>query len=161
MDGFHHRRAHRYRQGRTSATGYYQDAYDFDALCRYVLIPLGPNGTGEIQRRTIDLASDEPVEDSSEPVPVDAIVVVDGTFLHRSPLPDNWDYSVFIDTPMDVARARGIARDADALGGTEAAGRAFDQRYHAACRIYLDEVEPRTRATRVVPGIDSLLSTGR
>ena len=161
MDGFHHRRAHRYLQGRTSATGYYQDAYDFDALCRYVLIPLGPNGTGEIQRRTIDLASDEPVEDSPEPVPVDAIVVVDGTFLHRSPLPDNWDYSVFIDTPMDVARARGIARDADALGGTEAAGRAFDQRYHAACRIYLDEVEPRTRATRVVPGIDSLLSTGR
>ncbi|WP_045198512.1 hypothetical protein [Rhodococcus sp. B7740] len=158
MDGFHHRRAHRYRQGRASALGYYRDAYDFDALRTHVLIPLGPDGSGEIRRRIIDLASDEPVEDPPEPVPTDAIVVVDGTFLHRPPLPDCWDYTVFVDTPMELARARGVARDADALGGTEAAGRAFDQRYHAACRIYLDEVGPRERATRVLPGIDSLLS---
>lgn len=158
MDGFHHRRAHRYRQGRASALGYYRDAYDFEALCAHVLIPLGPNGSGEIRRRIIDLATDEPVDDPLEPVPADAIVVVDGTFLHRTPLPDHWDYTVFVDTPMDVARARGIARDADALGGDEAAGKAFDQRYHAACRIYLDEVDPRRRASRVLPGIDSLLS---
>ncbi|OZF35535.1 hypothetical protein CH294_13105 [Rhodococcus sp. 14-2483-1-1] len=160
MDGFHHRRAYRYRQGRASAVGYYQDAYDFDALCTQVLIPLGPTGSGEIRRRIIDLASDEPVEDPPEPVPTDTIVVVDGTFLHRPPLPDYWDYTVFVDTPMDVARARGTARDADALGGEVAAGMAFDQRYHAACRIYLDEVNPRARATRVLPGIDSLLSMG-
>ncbi|MFI8567953.1 hypothetical protein ACIGGF_15485 [Rhodococcus sp. NPDC078407] len=158
MDGFHHRRAHRYRQGRASALGYYQDAYDFDALCRHVLIPLGPNDSGSIRRRIIDLATDEPVDDPLEPVPIDAIVVVDGTFLHRPPLPDYWDYTVFVDTPMDVAQARGVARDADALGGEPAAVRAFEQRYHAACRIYLDEVDPRSRATRVLPGIDSLLS---
>lgn len=154
MDGFHHRRAHRYRQGRTSALGYYRDAYDFDALLSHVLIPLGPNGSGAIRRRIIDLASDEPVDDLPETVASDAIVVVDGTFLHRPPLPDYWDYSVFVDTPLDIARSRGIARDADALGGSEAAGRAFDQRYHAACRIYLDEVDPRARATRVL-SIDS------
>lgn len=158
MDGFHHRRAHRYRQGRASALGYYQDAYDFEAVCTHVLIPLGQDGSGAIRRRSIDLATDEPVDEPLEPAPADAIVVVDGTFLHRPPLPDYWDYTVFVDTPMDVARARGVARDADALGGTEAAGRAFDQRYHAACRIYLDEVDPRERATRVLPGIDSLLS---
>ncbi|WP_218828776.1 hypothetical protein [Rhodococcus sp. 06-235-1A] len=158
MDGFHHRRAHRYRQGRASALGYYRDAYDFDALREHVLIPLGPNGSGAIRRRVIDLASDEPVDDPLEAVPADAVVVVDGTFLHRPPLPDYWDYTVFVDTPMDVARARGTARDADALGGEVAAGMAFDQRYHAACRIYLDEVDPRERATRVLPGIDSLLS---
>lgn len=158
MDGFHHRRAHRYRQGRASALGYYRDAYDFDALRTHVLIPLGPNGSNAIRRRIIDLVTDEPVDDSLESVPADAIVVVDGTFLHRPPLPDYWDYTVFVGTPMELARARGVARDADALGGTEAAGRAFDQRYHAACRNYLDEVDPRERATRVLPGIDSLLS---
>jgi uridine kinase len=101
MDGFHHRRAHRYRQGRASALGYYRDAYDFDAFVSHVLIPLGPNGSCAIRRRVIDLAADEPVDDP--------------------------------------------------LGGPEAAGRAFDQRYHAACRIYLDEVDPRARATRVLP----------
>ncbi|MCJ0895289.1 hypothetical protein [Rhodococcus sp. ARC_M5] len=151
MDGFHHRRVHRYRQGRASALGCYRDAYDFDALREHVLIPLGPNGSGAIRRRIIDLATDEAVDDPLEPVPADAIVVVDGTFLHRPPLPDYWDYTVFVDTPMDVARARGIDRDAEALGGPEAAGLAFDQRYHEACRIYLDEVDPRARATRVLP----------
>lgn len=158
MDGFHHRRAHRYRQGRASAAGYYEDAYDFGALISHVLDPLGPNGSGCIRRRVIDLASDELVEDAPEYVPSDAILVVDGTFLHRPPLPDYWDYSIFVDTPFDVARSRGIARDADALGGAQAAGDAFDQRYHAACRIYLREVGPREKATRVIPGIDSLLS---
>lgn len=158
MDGFHHRRVHRYRQGRTSALGYYRDAYDFDALLTNLLIPLGPNGSRVIRRRIIDLATDRPVEDAPEMLPADAVVVVDGTFLHRPPLPDYWDYSVFVDTPMDIARTRGMVRDADALGGVEAAGRAFDERYHAACRIYLDEVDPRARATRVLPSIDSLLS---
>jgi uridine kinase len=41
MDDFHHRRAHRYRQGKDSARGYYEDAYDFDALWQRVLTPLG------------------------------------------------------------------------------------------------------------------------
>ncbi|HEX4394916.1 MAG TPA: hypothetical protein VH084_25745, partial [Mycobacterium sp.] len=36
MDDFHHRRAHRYRQGKDSARGYYEDAYDFDTLSRRV-----------------------------------------------------------------------------------------------------------------------------
>lgn len=161
MDGFHYPRAHRYRRGRTSSVGYYHDAYDFDSLLRSVLIPLGPEGNGAIRRRIIDLTSDRPVNDPLVSVPADAIVVVDGTFLHRAPLLDHWDYTVFVDTPMDLARARGIARDAHALGGDIAAGTAFDQRYHAACRMYLDQVDPRAQASRVLPGIDSLLSTDR
>jgi hypothetical protein len=32
MDGYHHPREHRYRQGRLSARGYYDDAYDFTAV---------------------------------------------------------------------------------------------------------------------------------
>src|ERR1700733_6322330 len=36
MDGFHHPRARRHRQGRMSAGGYYHDAYDFDALAEHV-----------------------------------------------------------------------------------------------------------------------------
>lgn len=133
MDGCHHRRAHRYRQGRASALGYYRDAYDFDALRTHVLIRWN---------RCLPMRSWSWTEHFS--------------IGRRCPTIGTTPSSV--DTPMELARARGVARDADALGGTEAAGRAFDQRYHAACRNYLDEVDPRERATRVLPGIDSLLS---
>lgn len=44
MDGFHNPRAVRYRQGRGSADGYYEDAYDLAAVRRVLLDPLGPNG---------------------------------------------------------------------------------------------------------------------
>ncbi len=45
-DGFHHVRARRYRQGRESAQGYYDDAYDFDSLTDRVLLPSGRTAQG-------------------------------------------------------------------------------------------------------------------
>jgi hypothetical protein len=43
-----------------SATGYYEDAYDFAAFAQHVLIPLGAGGNRRYRVRIIDLASDEP-----------------------------------------------------------------------------------------------------
>src|SRR5436305_13133768 len=40
IDGFHHPRDHRYRQGEYSATGYYEDAFDTAAIRRELLGPL-------------------------------------------------------------------------------------------------------------------------
>ena len=62
MDGFHHPRDVRYRQGRGSADGYYEDAYDFAALRRELLDPLGGPGDGRYRTAVIDLAADEPLD---------------------------------------------------------------------------------------------------
>lgn len=59
MDGFHHPRVHRHRQGRLSAEGYYWDAYDFESLIAEVLVPLGPGGSGLYREGVIDLQSDQ------------------------------------------------------------------------------------------------------
>jgi uridine kinase len=156
MDGFHHPRARRHRQGRLSADGYYEDAYDFDALIANVLAPLGPGGSGRYRDSIIDLASDQATDAPPKTAPVDAILVVDGTFLHREPVqhhgttPGYWDRTVFVDTDFDTARTRGIERDRDLLGGPAKAAEAFDLRYHAASRRYLDEVDPRALASFVV-----------
>lgn len=109
MDGFHHRRDHRYRQGTASGDGYYEDAYDFDGARRGLLDPLGPGGDLRYLRRIIDLA----------------------TAMHR-----------------------GVKRDASRLGGRAAATSAFRDRYHAAGRRYLGEVDPLTRASVVVDNTD-------
>jgi hypothetical protein len=86
MDGFHHHREHRYRRGRLSADGYYEDAYDFAALAELVLIPLGPGGDRRYRTRVIDLASDAEIGEAPVEAPADAVVIVDGSFLQRPEL---------------------------------------------------------------------------
>ncbi len=153
MDGFHHPRARRYRRGRESAEGYYRDAYDLEAFARLVLEPLGPGGDRRYARAILDLDRDEAVEAWAEADP-DAVVLVDGTFLQRSELSGRFDEVIFVDAPYELARARGTLRDAERLGGIEEAGRLFDARYHAASRLYVSEVGPRSSATIVVANDD-------
>ena len=40
VDGFHHPRERRYRKGEFSAVGYYEDAYDYQAVIDCLLEPL-------------------------------------------------------------------------------------------------------------------------
>jgi uridine kinase len=148
-DGFHHVRERRYRQGRDSARGYYEDAYDLDALAERVLRPLGPGGSGEIVTKVHDLVTDEVVDERAT-VPVDAVVVFAATFVQRGALRELWDEVVWVDTDEETATRRGIARDAAALGGEEAARAAYEQRYRAACAIYVEEERPRERASVIL-----------
>ncbi|MGW7459931.1 hypothetical protein [Streptomyces sp. NPDC054797] len=154
MDGFHHPRAHRHRQGRDSAVGYYQDAYDLPAFARTVLTPMGPGGDRRYRGRIIDLASDRQIDEPPATAPAQAVLIVDGSFLQRSELAHLWDEVVFADTSFPVARRRGTTRDAALFGGLEQAENAFDHRYHAACRQYLAEADPATRASIVIGNDD-------
>ncbi|EQM30457.1 hypothetical protein [Rhodococcus erythropolis] len=83
----------RHRRGRQSPEGFWLDSYDYDALERHVLDPLGPGGSRRYrQRRDSDAylhAADG------------AIVLVEGLFLHRDELAERWDYSIFLDVPFD------------------------------------------------------------
>ena len=108
-DGFHHERAIRYRQGRTSARGYYEDAYDFVSLEHLALRPLGPGGDRRIAVKVHDLTSDQRdvIEATIEPR---AIVLFDCTFLQRGALRDVRDDVLYLDVSDNVARDRGIAR---------------------------------------------------
>jgi uridine kinase len=154
MDGFHHPRAHRHRQGRMSADGYYEDAYDLRAARRDLLGPLGPGGDRRYRYQIIDLATDAAVAGAWATAGPADVLIVDGSFLQRPELRDGWDEVVFLDVSFDVARARGVARDAASLGGHDAAVAAFEQRYHAAGRRYLAEVDPLAQATIVIDNND-------
>ena len=154
MDGFHHSRARRHKDGRASGQGYYDDAFDFAALAEHVLIPLGPGGSLRYRTRIRDLATDRALDEDPLIAPADAVVVVDGSFLQRPEIRDHWDQRIWIATAFEVARARGTKRDAERLGGLDGAGRLFDERYHAAARIYLAAVGPAEQATLIVENDD-------
>jgi uridine kinase len=153
-DDFHHPRAIRHRQGRTSAAGYYADAYDFAALIEHVLRPLGPGGDRRIRTRVHDLETDQPIDAEPVPVPAEALVIVDGTFLQRADLAELWDEVIYIDTDAQAARARAAERDSVLFGGPPAVEEMYRSRYHPACELYAKEVDPVSRAGIVIDNND-------
>lgn len=153
-DGFHHVRARRRRNTDDPARGYYEDAYDLGAVADRVLRPLGPGGDRRYAAAVHDLASDEVVDLDHLVADPDAVVILDMTFLQRGSLRELWDEVVFLDVDEAVATERGVRRDASALGGIEAARSAWEQRYMAACRIYLAEEDPAASASVVIEHSD-------
>lgn len=154
IDHFHHPRCIRYRQGKESALGYYEDAHDYESFKQKLLIPLGPEGNFHYQTISLDLATDEYVEPHIQVASKDMILIVDGTFLFKKHLCDLYDFKVFLDTDFELARKRGAQREKQAFGSYEKAEDMFIKRYHAASKLYLDEHKPQFSADVVINNND-------
>jgi uridine kinase len=136
----------RYRLGRDSPEGYFRDSYDLAALIERVLDPLGPGGDRRVQRRVFDHRTDAPIAAPVEEVPDDAVVIVEGMFLHRDELATRWDWSVFLDVPFTETAGRMAQRD----GSHPDPEHPTMRRYVDGQRIYLARCHPRERATVVL-----------
>ncbi len=148
VDGFHRPAEQRYRRGRASAEGYYRDSYDLEALRAHLLDPCSPAGSGVYRDAVFDVGSDQPVAGAAALAPPDAVVIVDGLFLHRPELRDYWDYSVFLEVDFEVSVPRGAARGA-AFGSPDPAA-VSNRRYVDGNRLYFREAAPREFASLVV-----------
>lgn len=149
-DDFLNPRAVRYRLGRTSPEGYLVDSYDLDRLRTDVLEPFAPSGTGRFRERSHDLATDAPLDPPWQQAPVDAVLVLDGMFLHRDELAGVWDVSVLLDVPFEETCRRMAVRD----GTDPDPGAASMRRYVEGQRRYLARHHPAERATVVVDNAD-------
>ena len=150
--GFHRVRAHRYARGRT-AEAFYRDSYDHAAI-RHRLVE--PFRAGEPWVRAVhDVEAEAPVDAVPEPAAgPEAVLLVDGIFLHRPELADLWDAGVWVQVPFEVSVPRGNARFGAV--GAEAAdpASAVNARYVGGQRLYLAEVDPARRATWVLDNTD-------
>jgi uridine kinase len=154
IDGFHRPRAERYRRGPTSPDGYYRDSFDYDALRRELLQPLGPDGSGRYRSRVFDLRADEPVGDPPAPAPEDAVLLLDCVFLLRPELNDLWDFRVVVEVHADEALRRALVRDEELFGSPDEALRRYRNRYVPGQRLYVDEVDPVSLADVVIENTD-------
>ena len=149
IDGFHRPKAERYARGRTSPEGYYYDARDLDAVTRLLLAPLGPTGGRRYRTASFDLESDCPIDQEPSVAEADAILIVDGTFLQRPELAGGFDVTIYVATADEIATARGVARDAERLGGVDAARELYAARYRPAVDLYDRLCAPESRADAV------------
>lgn len=146
IDGFHRPRAERYRQGRTSPSGFFEDSYDLAAFRAAVVEPLRPGGDRRVRTAAFDHRTDRPVE-----VSPGTVVLVDGIFLHRDELADAWDLSVWLEVPFTTTFARMAVRDGCPADPDDPA----NARYRDGQLLYLARCHPHARATLVVENDDA------
>lgn len=147
-DDFHRPRDERYARGRTSAEGHYRDSYDNDALRERLLRPF--RAGAPFVTAVHDLEEDRDVEVAPDVAPDDAVLLVDGLFLLRPELRDVWNWSAWLDVPLDVAFRRMAERD----GGDPDPLAASNARYRAGFDLYLQDGDPRGRASVIIDNTD-------
>ncbi len=146
LDGFHRPSRERYRQGRFSPLGFFEDSYDYAAFRRLVVDPLRPGGSGLYRAASHDVASDQPVFGPELSAPEPAVVLVDGLFLHRSELSGTWDATVFLDVSFETSCRRMELRD----GADPDPAAPSNRRYVGGQQLYLAACNPRAAASVVV-----------
>lgn len=149
-DGFLNPPRTRHRRGRDSPEGYYRDSFDYGRMVRLLLDPLSPGGNREYIREVYDVRREREVRRLPELADDDAILVLDGVFVHRDELCRYWDYSVWLEVPFDVAVARAAKRDR----GDPDPNSKKNRRYVDGQRLYIAECHPRDRATVVIDNAD-------
>ncbi|KAA9151395.1 uridine kinase [Microbacterium lushaniae] len=150
IDGFHRPRAERYARGRTSPEGYYRDSFDYATFRRVLIDPFRTGGSAGFQLAAHDVARDAPVASEWVTAPRDAVLIVDGVFLHRPELRGLWDWSVWLEVPFDVSYARMAVRD----GSDPDPDAPTNARYRLGQELYLREADPRRAASAIVDNSD-------
>ena len=151
MDDFHHREAVRYRQGRTSARGFWEDSFDHAAFLAKVLDPLSDDGNRVVTLRHHDLDSDRILDDvPSFQVGDDVTLLADGLFMQHPGFADRWDAVIWVEAPYSVRFGRMVARD----GLEDDPEDPLQRRYFDGQLIYRSEVGPREKALVIIDNTD-------
>ncbi len=146
LDDFLNLQEVRHRRGRTSPDGFWLDTYDYAAFHDNVLTPLRSGGDGMYRPAVTDARQNHRIELPRREAPEDALVLVEGMFLHRDELIGQWDYSIFLDVPFTETARRMSIRD----GGNPDPEHPSMRRYVGGQRLYFETAEPWSRATRVI-----------
>jgi uridine kinase len=144
LDDFFNPPAIRHARGRHSPEGFWLDTYNYDALTSHALDPL-KNGNGRY-RPSAASPSDGP---QWLQAPEDAVMLIEGTFLHRDELRHYWDFSIYLHVPFAVAAQRMTAR-----GTVKSPDDPLLQRYFGAQGLYFEQAHPCERASLVIDNSD-------
>lgn len=140
----------RHAKGRNSPEGFWENTYNYAALNDQLLAPLGPKGDGWYSPASYDSVTDQMKQAEVVRAPSDALVVVEGMFLHRDEVTAYWDASVFLHVPFTVTAARMAVRN----GSNPDPEHPTMRRYIGGQRLYFDAARPWERATIVVENSD-------
>ena len=154
IDKFHNCKKIRYRKGRQSPRGYYEDSFDNDAIITCVLDPLGPESNLMYRDSQFDFRTDTPVNSPLQKAAANSILIFDGVFLLKPELVSYWDFTIFVDVGFEETIKRARNRDQYLFGSADEVEAIYRTRYIPGQKIYLDSVQPRQKADIVINNTD-------
>lgn len=148
IDGFHRPSEFRYRKGRFSPEGCYEDSYDYSVLRRVLLEPFRMGGSTAFVTEAFDYVRDVQVEPKWLTGPPDLYLILDGVFLNRPELRGSWNFTVWVDADAAVRAERMLLRDEIEPDSERAL------RYSGAQELYERDARPRDAASAIVDNTD-------
>ena len=153
IDGFHNNKEYRYRQGRNSYKGYYEDSYNEIEFVNKVLISSQSNSPNYVDA-IHDLETDEYLDLKPKNISNKTVLITDGAYLFKPIYLSYWDFKIYIKTDFNTAMLRGIDRDKTLLGTKKEAKEKYIKRYHKASLFYNNECQPESNADLVIDNTD-------
>jgi uridine kinase len=157
IDDFHNSKKVRYQRGPDSPEGYYFDSFNYEALKRDLLIPLGADGDRYYCLAAYNLKDDVPTNGTWYKAPANAVLLFDGVFLLRPELIQYWDFSIFLDVDFHISVPRAVQRDivsGDQNWNENVLQARYERRYVPGQQLYLREARPQERASIIVDNND-------
>lgn len=146
LDDFLNPSSVRHRRGRHSPEGFWLDTYNYEAIHTNVLEPLRASGHGRYRAASYEPGSDQTVLAPERQAADDALVLIEGMFVHRDELRDLWDYSIFLDVPFNETARRTGERD----GSHPDPEHESMRRYVGGQQLYFTAAHPWERASLVI-----------
>jgi uridine kinase len=137
-----------------SPESYYYDMWDHDAIRERLLVPLGPGGDRRYTTAVREISARNALNLPVLTARPDAVLIADGAFLQRPELDDYWDLRIYVHVGFDVVLRRGTERDKAFMTSAAAAEQRYLNRYIPGERMYVDQVDPRSRAQLVIDNED-------
>ncbi|MBD3280959.1 AAA family ATPase, partial [Candidatus Dojkabacteria bacterium] len=155
IDGFHNPSAIRYKQGKNSAKGYYQDSFNYNLLIDNLLEPLS-TGNLEYLEQVFDYRTDKEVRLRKKKAGKDSILLMDGVFLFRPEIVDYWDIKVFLDVSFNEILSRVVRRtkDQETLGSQNEIIEKYENRYIPGQKLYFKEANPKEMVDILIDNAD-------
>jgi len=154
IDGFHNPREIRRRQGKESPEGYYRDSFNFEAVIKELLEPLGPGGGGVYKKSVFDYRIEEFTREEPQKSLGGEVLVFDGIFLLRPEIHALWDFAIRLEADCGAVVERAVKRDRAKFGSEDKVKEKYLKRFIPGHKIYEDEVSPSERAHIVIDNTD-------
>jgi uridine kinase len=155
LDDFHRPgHAQREKAGGFTPDEYLREGYDYAKIRELLLDPFGPEGSRRCRLDYWNSHDDRPFPEDWQDVPHDAILLVDGPFLHTSELREQWDFAVWLEVDWQSLLRRAARRDGT-WGGPAALVRAAYQAGWMPRHLHYEEsVHPHDRVDVVIDNCD-------
>jgi len=155
LDDFH-RPGHQQREssGGVTPAEYLREAYDYAKIRELLLDPLGPRGTRRCRLDFWNSHDDQPFPEDWLDVERDAVLIVDGAFLHAPELRDQWDFTIWLDVDWQKTLLRVARRDGRRGSPADLTREAYAKGWIPRHVWYEETFRPRERVDVIIDNSD-------